>query len=315
MNITWNIVTENMTWSKSLEEKLRQKINKLETHLQHYPPDAVHLQILLERSAKKPWHTAALTLRLPHNILQSKKAARDIVPAFDVAVRVMLRELETAKSKLRREDKWKRKDRRRQLHAAKITSFAAEPMAGGSGPQNLRDVVAELLEREDKPLLRHVRRLLRYRELRGELPLGAIDPREVIDEVVRQALAAPSDKPDRESYRVWLYDLVRHEVQNRIRAWCAEAREKVSIESETTEPDPHTSPPDAEAARKDWLEHLQVVAQRWPEGERSVFELYFLEGFEPDEVAMLLKRPQQEIDMLIGAVQTRLRWELAHEVE
>ena len=100
MTITWNIVTENMAWSKALEEKFRPKLTKLERHLNHFPPDAVHLLISLERTRKKSWYTAALTLRVPHNILRAAKSARDPLPAFDNAVKALQRELATARQAL-----------------------------------------------------------------------------------------------------------------------------------------------------------------------------------------------------------------------
>ncbi len=301
--ITWNIVTENVREDDFLRKKLRQKIGKLERHLRHFPPDTVHLQIALARSPKKSLFTAALTLRVPHNILRSEKPARDLIAAFDDAVKALLRELEKLKEKLRREPEWKRRLRRKQLHEG----FTAEPMATGTGPQSLQDVVAALLEKEDAALLRHVRRLLRQYELTGELPPGAIDARAVVDEAARQALAAPADKPEDRSYRVWLYDLARRELQRRLRAWREESREKLPVEP------PVETTPDVEVARKDWLEYLQHASKNWPADERAVFELYFVEGFEPEEVAMLLKRSRKEVDTLIGAVQTRLRWELTHE--
>ncbi len=301
--IRWNIVTENVSEDDFLRKKLRQKIGKLERHLKHFPPDTVHLHIALKRSPRKPLFTATLTLRIPSNILRSEKTSNDLIEAFGEAVKTLLRELERLKEKLRGASQWKRRERRPSLSAG----FAPEPMAPGSGPQTARDVVAQWLEREQAALLRHVRRLLRQHELTGELPPGALDARAVVDETARQALAAPWEKPDDRTYRVWLYELARRELQRRLRAWREDARETAPVE-----PTIETAP-DAAAARKDWLEHLQHAAQNWPAEERAVFELYFVEGFEPDEVAMLLKRSRKEVEMLIGAVQTRLRWEMTHE--
>jgi len=66
-----------------LRKKLREKITKLEKHLKHFPKNTVHLQIVLERHPRKPLHIAALTLRVPSNILHSEKSARDVIKAFD----------------------------------------------------------------------------------------------------------------------------------------------------------------------------------------------------------------------------------------
>jgi len=79
-------------------------------NLIHFPSDAVHLQVVLERHPKKLLHTATLTLRVPSNILHSEKSAPDIISAFDSAVKALLRELQSLKADLRRERFWKRKD-------------------------------------------------------------------------------------------------------------------------------------------------------------------------------------------------------------
>ena len=107
--LPWNLVTKNLQVDGLLRKKLRQKINKLEKHLKHFPPDTVHLLVVLERQPKKPLHAAALTLRVPSNILHSEKSAPDVIKAFDDAVKALLRELESLKSDLRAETFWKRK--------------------------------------------------------------------------------------------------------------------------------------------------------------------------------------------------------------
>jgi ribosome-associated translation inhibitor RaiA len=96
-----------------LQTKLEEKVAKLETHLEHFPPDAVHLHVHLERHPKREWFAAALTLRLPSNILQSKKSGADPVPVFDQAVKALLREVGGLKSALRRESDWNQVARRK----------------------------------------------------------------------------------------------------------------------------------------------------------------------------------------------------------
>src|SRR5207244_1702283 len=91
--------------------KLREKIAKFEKHLKHFRPDTVHLQVALERHPQKVLHTAALTLRLPSNILRSEKFAPDVIKTFDDAVKALLRELESLKADLRGEcpRRWQRR--------------------------------------------------------------------------------------------------------------------------------------------------------------------------------------------------------------
>ena len=108
MILNWNLVTKGMRPHAQLQSKLEEKIAKLETHLEHFPSDAVHLQVNLERHPKRVWFATSLTLRLPSNILQSKKSGPDPLPAFDLAIKALLREVSGLKSELRRESDYQR---------------------------------------------------------------------------------------------------------------------------------------------------------------------------------------------------------------
>ena len=117
--LSWNLATKDLHGHELLRNKLEEKIKKLEKHLQHYPAGSLHLQIVLERHPRKPLFVVKLTLHVPSNILRSEKSAWDVIKAFDDAVKVLLRELASLKADLRREAYWKRKDRRKELHALK----------------------------------------------------------------------------------------------------------------------------------------------------------------------------------------------------
>lgn len=124
MTLKWSLVTKGMRPRGQLRNKLQQKINKLETHIVHFPQDAVHLQVTLQRHPKKPLFIAALTLRLPSNILRAEKTGPDPIPVFDQAVRVLLREVAVLKSALRRESEWQRAMPREVLPGAGLQPYA-----------------------------------------------------------------------------------------------------------------------------------------------------------------------------------------------
>lgn len=77
-------------------------------HLKHFPTDAVHLQVNIEKHPRKPLFAAGLTLRLPSNLLRAEKSGPDPVTAFDQAVKALLREISVLKSALRHESDWRR---------------------------------------------------------------------------------------------------------------------------------------------------------------------------------------------------------------
>jgi len=108
MKLTWNLFVKNMRPHGQLERKLGEKISKLETHLTHFPEDAVHLQVNLQRGPEKARFTAGLTLRLPCKMLHARKSALDPIPAFDQATKALLRELVVLKAALRHQSDWSR---------------------------------------------------------------------------------------------------------------------------------------------------------------------------------------------------------------
>ena len=253
----------------------------------------------------------------------------------------MLRQLESLKSELRREMLWKRKSRRAELRANKPLRFAAAPLASGTGPQNLGDVIGALLEENYARLVRYVRRHLWHEVHLSRMPAGAVDARAVVDEVARLALAAPDKKPAGLGFLLWLYMLARRELAQRCKTVRAQAEQTVPLEEprvlpEDAEaaagyepeqpldilehvleppvvemkdlvPDPRTTPPDQVIARRELLEQVQNTANTWPKSEREAFELYFVEGFEPAKIAMVLGVTVREADGLLASIRDRVR--------
>ena len=127
MTLKWNLTAKGIRPHGQLREKLQQKIRKLETHLEHFPPDAVFLQVGLKAHPKKPWFNVGLTLYLPSNVLRAEKVGEDPVPAFDQAIKALLREIAVLKSALRREKEWKRVASRDS--AARMKMFGQLPAA------------------------------------------------------------------------------------------------------------------------------------------------------------------------------------------
>ena len=106
MELKWSLIARGLRPRGQLNQKLQQKISKLENHLEHFPPDAVFLEVHLQKHPRKPLSTAGMTLRLPSNQLRAEKTMADPIPAVDQAVKVLLRELAVLKSALRHEDEW-----------------------------------------------------------------------------------------------------------------------------------------------------------------------------------------------------------------
>ena len=79
--------------------------------------------------------------------------------------------------------------------------------------------------------------------------------------------------------------------------------------------DNHVPQPDEVVTEHELVDYFQRAAATWPEKDRAVFELHFLEGFEPDEVAMLEKMKPEQVSELIEIIQARLRHLLREATE
>jgi ribosomal subunit interface protein len=327
MAIPWNIVTKNISPEDArvpLQKKVRQKIAQFEKFLEAFPMDAVHLQIVFERHPRKDLYTATLTLRVPSDILHTQKSGRDVIGAFDEAVKALLRELESYKSNLRGEESWKRKERRKKLHQLKAMGFAIEPQREGEGPQDHREVVHELFRQHDKELLRHARRHLLNDELAGDLPNDAVSPRDVLKEVERRAVAGADEGPKNGSWLNWFYHLVHEELKrqrrllkqrdgrdlsgNKTKDLRKGAKRSAGAASKRSGPDGALE--EEIVRRGDAVAQLEQDMRNWARSEREVFELYYVEGLEPEEIAMVTQQPLDTVRENLASIQSRLREEM-----
>ena len=342
-SIVWNIITRNIHADEQMRKEIRQKLAGLEKHLEVFPPNKLHLQVLLEKHPKKPLHTVELTLRLPANILRSKRSAPDLMTAFDDALQILLGELESGKGRGQRGALSQRNQGGEQAQAPESAGFAAEAQSQGAGPQNLQDVIREFFQQNYHRLLRHARRHIRHEEMTGDIPAGALNARDIVDEVARQAEANVRRKPKKMSWLVWLFHLLHEELRRQRERLKQEQAEAIPTEKRTTLPElkpkalqpleqmvekviepqvirtedvipnPEAVRPDRFLEEKELLEQLQGAVQSWPRPEREAFELYFVQGFEPDEIARITGQPLKRVKDTLATVQARLRQELLQE--
>jgi len=164
-----------------------------------------------------------------------------------------------------------------------------------------------------------------------------------VDEVARQAENRADRKPSDMNWIVWLYHLLHEELGHQRRLFKQKRALEVSAEQSITLPEdsedrlqpleslvkkemepeiiriedivpnPESASPDRAVETKELLQHLQETVRAWPRADREVFELYYVEGFEPQEVATISGRPLQKVKESIAAIQQRLREQMVQE--
>jgi RNA polymerase sigma factor (sigma-70 family) len=235
MRIPWNIVTKNLSPDDArlpLEKKVQQKIAKFDRHLAQFPPDTVHLQIVLEKHPRKFF---------------------------------------------------------------------------GNIPREF---------------LRHVRRHILQDELAGDLPKDAVNPRDVLNEVARRAEAKADKGPTHGSWLTWFYRLIHQELERQRWRLKQEKGKQAKTSPGATKVTASQAPtadmirdrdevsPVEIAARRGVVAQLEQDMRNWPRPEREIFELYYVEGFDPEEIALVTHQPLKTVRENLESIQRRLRDEM-----
>jgi ribosome-associated translation inhibitor RaiA/DNA-directed RNA polymerase specialized sigma24 family protein len=345
----WHIVNRNLTPGFTVMEKISQKMSGLAKLLVHFPPDSVHLQVVLERLSKKGLFDARLTLRLPSNILHARKTGTDLLVTINTAMQALKREVMGLKAELRGDHRWKRPARRAELNAVKRAALAS-PLQADSVVAPDPELAAELFADHHASLLSHAGRTVRMAELTGDLPLRALEPGDIVDEVARIVLdpRGQKRKPSSISYQQWFFRLMQEEMDRQVRRFAEEMhlraephgetnlpsddeaegydaerpldlwKTKIEPEEESLPeeaiPDRETVPPDAAIGGRELVEQLQQEVKSWPRVERQVFELYYLVGLQLGDITMILHETEAETCAVIDQIQLRLRDFVGHAV-
>lgn len=293
-HFSWNIVTRNMHGHPFLRERIHRTIRTLEHHhLQRFPPDAVHLLIELERHARKEEHRAVLTLRLPSHILHADKSAKSVISALSNAVKALLKGLKSLKERLREEPRLKRKTRRQKL------SFASGPSEGGAMPQSAAEIRGTFFESHRGPLMRFARRAAN--RARNQ---AITDPK--IAELVGEAkdkLPALSKRQKLTNDRAQLYRLVREAI----------ARREGNLRPARSLSAPSPAAGDSSPQTAGLLPAMDRALASLSSFEQEVFELHYVDGFEPDEIAIITRKPMGQVKQATQAIENQIRRTLRSE--
>jgi ribosome-associated translation inhibitor RaiA len=109
-----HIVYRRIRPTAPLLSLLKRLASRTARHLRAFPEDSAFLHVALEKHTVRPVFRASLSLRIPAATLASVEESNGPESAVRKAFRELERQLKKHKSRLRREDYWKR-SRRREL--------------------------------------------------------------------------------------------------------------------------------------------------------------------------------------------------------
>jgi RNA polymerase sigma factor (sigma-70 family) len=142
-----------------------------------------------------------------------------------------------------------------------------------------------------------------------------VKPRDVLSEVACRAEAKAKEKRKRGTRLACFYWLIHEELPRQRRLWKQKTPKPAKTSAEAVQvtekmaatADAEEVPPIEIVARKDLVARLEQDMRNWPRPEREVLELYYVEGLEPEEIAMVTNQPLKRVRENLESIQRRLR--------
>lgn len=311
--------------TSDIENQFNQGIEKLSRRLQVYRPELIHLHGNIEENNAREGTTVTLNLRLPSGQMAARESAPTAVAAIRAAFDDIVEEVTKHKDHLRSQHKWPHRRRvgrtRPEPQVPFEQTFAAvQPAMVSEG--DITNYVNANLPR----LRRFVERELRFRESNGTLRPEQLSPEEVIDEAIATALGNGTDKPEKLSLEPWLYRLSLRavsELVNRTRDGVDEvpldqpARHAPTYGTDDAQlqfhqpdeavtnrdliADTRVATPEASAASEEMITLVEGALLGAQREDREAFLLNAIEGFTPEEIAVISDKP---VDQVKGSIRT-----------
>jgi len=314
--------------TSDLEKEFKQQIDKLARRLQVFRPELVHLHAIIEEKSAREGPSVALNLRLPSGQMAVSEGGATATSAIKAAFEQLIEQVIKHKDHLRSQHKWPRRRRGRpQPQVPFEQTLAAVQPATITGQDITAWVNANI-----GGLCRFVERELRYRENIGQLRREQLSPEEVVDEAVANALSNGGDKPEQFALEPWLYRLAIRAI-GELASGSREEVPSVPLDHAYRQTDVHdqdelqmqfhqpdeavvnrdliadtgASTPEASAASEEMINLVEASLLGARREDREAFLLYAVEGFTPEEIAVIGDRPVEQVRVSIASAREYLR--------
>ncbi len=316
-----------------LEELIQQVRGKLERLLVAFQPELVQFHGRLVRHSAREGVCCSLDINLPTGQMAAEETGDSAQKALRAAADELVKQVKKHKEKLRKGQSWDKRSTVEEKNGAYAlepdwsTPGQAEAAPAAAGQENLARYITANLDQ----LMLFVERQLRLRQRLGEIEPGMIDGREVLDEVIAQALTEENGhgmlaaQSARQRER-WFYLLAANAIRKLSSAGETAGVETISLDRdangrelqraeqyEFVSPadefrvedlmvDESAATPEQIAYSNEMMELLDKALGRLPRQERDDLVLFTIEGFTPRELAMISGRsPEQVISALRSA--------------
>ncbi|MGB9772558.1 MAG: HPF/RaiA family ribosome-associated protein [Bacteroidota bacterium] len=303
--------------------------------------DALKLTVALTRSLHRNQYVAELTLKVPRKVFHAEKATDDPISAVTSSFDALIRDAERYKFMINRSLRAKRMRLRATQRSVLTTE---EETASQEMSENARQkVFSDAVRNRLASLYNFARREVLHHQLSGDLEPGDISPIELVNEAIvnvfEKSRSTFSEKEIEHLLYKEVWDILQREIDE-VKASRAQSTsvekivENMPVEEEPAaggfsgdelfeywEPEevlhledvlPESTFPTQEQILEDGeLQNLLVHALvRLPEIERRAFVLSDVEGFQLEEIALILSVRIEEIEDIVNAAREKVKKEL-----
>ncbi len=314
-----------------LDKVIERKTKLLEKRLKRYHPDVAHLTIKLQKIDKKDVYICDLELNVLQQFLTAKKEAETSIGAFTQSFRALLKEFEKYRLKLNKGLKSKKYIQRTRLKSQVLDE------------KDWHEFFKAIVNYKIKDLLRLARHEIINMQLKGVLEPGELRPEEVVDEAVVRVFSHSTKKDLPKDIEWALTREIITVVEEFAETLSKERSSTVSLEEsvDVTPPEEEVSTlgeeimyfyqPDealkledvvadpAALTPQDVVEDAEVThilynyLKELPDSQRKAYTLVAIEGYSPDEVAMIMQLKPEKVNKLVEQARESLQQKLTRE--
>ncbi len=322
MQIILNAPGVHQRTKEGVEKELEEFLPRLKQVLFRFRPEEKRLRVHLAQQ-KDGAYRLTVSLRMPGKSLIVERSGYTLMALVNEAKQALIDQIKVQSAVVRKE----------HLRAKSVQQVQAirEAVGGAAGwggetsdEEEMRDRFVARLGLVLQELYSHVRRLIRFAQLAGDIPVNHLRPGEVVDDILVRGYELFRSRPE-EFSSATMYRLADEIIRDEISNYKDEAESEVSLEEEIYHQDPRWQVddlgeevlafyqeedallygdvmPDAHlpdpARALDEKEQMNIIFQALcstSSPARSAFLLERMEGFEPYEIAWMQNRSEEEV--------------------
>jgi DNA-directed RNA polymerase specialized sigma24 family protein len=322
---------------EGVETELEEFLPRLKQVLFRFRPEEKRLRVHLVQQ-KDGLYRLTLSLRMPGKNLIVERTGRTLIALVTEAKQALLEQIKVQSAVVRKEHLRAKSAQQRQ--AIQEAVGGASGWGGGTeDEEEIRDRFVSRLGLVLQELYSHVRRLIRFAQLAGDVPVNHLRPGELVDDILVRGYELFRARPEEFSHAT-MYRLADEIIRDEISNYRDKEQRGISLEEKISEQDPrwevsdlgeealafyqseeallfgdvmpdvHLPDPLRALDEKEQMNGVFQALSSASSPARSAFLLEKMEGFEPYEIAWMQDRSEEEVSKDIQQCEQMLKEKL-----